>query len=404
MHRLEIPEHFEDPTEVPGSVMNNIPASMSHGFLAGLKFKKNLLLAIARGIIQASQIACFSVLIFQMISPARFTSESCVRTREYTDDLELMSYLYGFLFAFLAMPIASSAYEATSKHFSCVPTINRVDMNLFTTEITNATGNIVFTYLTIPGLPVRIAKPVEILLYVFSSYPIFCMLMKKYKPDFTRGDYETYREFFQNNAIKRRAAIFFESVNNGIDLASCLSTVAGLLINLFYNASHEQNYSSEKTADITMAVCTIGFLVGIVMTARNSWLIFISKIMSSSDLFYTVLIETARLQGCREPNTIYNPNTFSWPIVSGLAGIAAFAAAANFRLACEPYELVEMERYLIKYFKCHPLDPWLKRMAKYVMNLPIALLNAWSPSILAEYTPEHIGYLPVSQELLPFTH
>ena len=379
---------------------SDLPEIMAHGYHTGATLRQ-FLAANVRHVINVMQLATYAILIFQLAHPNRYNAESCSNGSSLEEDVGLVSYFWGFLIALLGINLINTAIESTSHDPQAASTAFRIR-----SELTDAIGTSVYLYQALPQLGLKLSASASLSTAILSGfYPIACLIMRCFNKEFARGDWEDYQYYFENSTFKRRLGIILESLSNGLSLASTLAMVSALIMDVCYNAWHEENLSPNEYNRFMLFSTNIGFLLGVILTKKNNWQTIMNKVSTAIDMFYVTYLVSLRLQGCITPKLMYDPRSFQqtgWKYAAGWGTVAvAFSAASWICYIDDTYNAIALERWLIKEFKC---DHWncslrkiITNVVKKMANLPIKIINATlSPPILRE--PAYEGYMPVLTE------
>ena len=347
----------------------NSQQATRNGFRNGIKLKTILAQAVARRLMNASIISTFLLLFMQLCNPARYNDSNCLATENsWYQDQFVQDYLGGMLAAFILPDITSGfanwlSEGATERLFP--PT----ERYLLQSEFIDAAGCGIYIKMATFSTP--IPQPLEYLLYVLSSYPLFCFFMKKMNRNFSRGAYSTYRkQIFQDKSwpsfLKLLSATFFESTSNGIDLASCLCTLAGLIINFTYKPFYEGDYKYANLINVVASI--LGVFIGFGVMAKQPLLDIMNKLATIIDVLYITLIPALHLQACHDPQSLTTSYASTgYKYVIGLSGFSTVVAALHtYYLDQNPYDLAQLDPQKLQAAIKHDNWPKLARVLQFL--------------------------------------
>lgn len=413
------PIRFQDPLSAAEPPNEQLFADrMGLGYRVGTALKQ-ILSAQLLHTFNALQLGVYAILIYQYAYPDKYETENCANGYAITQDAGLIAYFWGFILALLGGAAVYSAAEAITHDHKTASTIYRVK-----SELSSAFATATYNLYLAPRLGLTWSSTTTIPVSILTGlHPLISLIMRAFYSDFGRGDHGDYdwyaSDLFKNKiaiAIAKVTGIVLESLSNGCNLMATFVTALSLAVDIGYDSAHNTNFQDPRRYGkeytwMMITVASLGMLLGIITTKKNSWQTFMGKTANFINMTYVTWLASLRIQGCTVRG-IYDPaevvHDGDWKYEMGWGFFAVFIAGISCVKAFyinDTYNAVACERYLIRRFKCQPWDRKLSTVIKNVVtmlgNIPITLLNTLSPAILAEPSYENGGYQPLATEPTP---
>jgi hypothetical protein len=288
--------------------------------------KNKALLSATRACTQSLDLAGTTISMLQVFDSALFSNDTCGgrdnSQYRYQNDLPKMIFWYVMGARLFVMPLI----HHVSKKVGPRRHPQTGNILLFEKMLVESLKSMSFVILN--GEAFEVSKAVTIPVSLLTLWPMVLYAYKQQHHDFSQGCYSEYKDYFET---ARQAKIFglFEAVHNSISFAASVGMVVSFLFNVFYDASHTNDYPDQQM--IIAIFILAGFVMGGLNVLNKKTYHLAHKTQASIDIFYFCFMNMASALACIAPEKM-QPDGFlesGWKYCTGFAVASLFVSAGT---------------------------------------------------------------------------